>query len=279
MKITVLTDNTVYQRENLLGEHGLSLYIEVDGKKILFDTGYSDIFIKNAAKLRIDLTQIDILILSHGHYDHTWGLHHLVNLFFEHGKRDNKKVKPVLITHPQTLMSKTKYPIEEFGVTFDKKALANLFKLKLTKDPLWITENFAFLGEIPRNNDFEAKHPIGEVWTGTTYEKDYITEDSALVYKTSEGIVVVTGCSHSGICNIVDYARDLCDTHMILDVIGGFHLFKEEKEQVSQTVEFFRHSNVKALHPCHCTDFSSRCALSEVVNVKETGVGHVLDYA
>ncbi len=107
MKLTILVDNTVLQSKNLLGEHGLSFYIEADDKKILFDTGYSDVFLKNAYKMGIDLLDLDYIVLSHGHYDHTWGLSNYLPFYTSALKQDKAAKKPTIVTHPDTFKPKT----------------------------------------------------------------------------------------------------------------------------------------------------------------------------
>ena len=104
MKLTVLLDNNTFIDQYYLGEPGVSYLIEVDGKEVLFDVGYSDAFLTNAQKVGIDLADIDFVILSQGHLDHTWGLPYLVKYIEE---RKNKKAKEAtLVTSPVTFTSR-----------------------------------------------------------------------------------------------------------------------------------------------------------------------------
>lgn len=105
-----------------------------------------------------------------------------------------------------------------------------------------------------------------------------MNEDSALVYQTSRGLVIMTGCSHAGICNLIEYAKTVCNDHRILDVIGGFHLQNPSKRQLEGTISYFKTLCPEAVHACHCTDLASKIALSRVVNLKEVGVGLSLCY-
>jgi len=207
MKLTVLVDNNTSTGKCYLGEPGLSCYIEIDNKKILFDTGYSDIFIKNAFKMNVNLRSLDYLILSHGHYDHTWGMVPLIRLYTEAIKENISYKKPLIITHPFTFLTKSRNELGEIGSLISEEKLSRNFELKLSKKPLWITEKLVYLGEIPRNSNFENQTPIGQVYLNENWTDDYVIEDSALVYKSKQGLVIITGCSHSGICNIVEYAK------------------------------------------------------------------------
>lgn len=277
MQITVLVDNNTLIGRYFQGEPALSFLIEDEDKKILFDTGYSDAFINNARKMGISLYDLDYVVLSHGHLDHTWGLSSLIKLYTEatYEKVDFKR--PVIIAHPQTFISKSKYELKEIGSVLSENKLARNFSLNLSKEPLWITEELVFLGEINRKNSFEGLKIMGQVHDNTD-EDDYMIEDTALAYKTSKGIVVITGCSHSGICNIIEQAKQVCQDNRVLDVVGGFHLLSPSSEQLKFTLEYFNNIKPDVLHPCHCTDLQSKILLSQAANVKQVGVGLKLDY-
>lgn len=264
MKLTVLTDDGLKDGK-LLAEHGLCFYIEADGKKILFDTGYSDVFIKNAVSLGINLLDLDYIVLSHGHYDHTWGLVHYMALRFS-ALRQNKKVKnPIIVTHPDTFLEKFDETEGETGCLISEQKLRKCFDLILTKTPFNITENLIFLGEIPRLNDFEAKESMDKVLKNGKYKDDYLIEDSALIYKSAEGIDIITGCSHSGICNIIEYAKKTGADTKINKVIGGLHLICTPEEKMKKIVDYLKSQDIKEILPCHCTDSNAREALERIL--------------
>jgi len=134
------------------------------------------------------------------------------------------------------------------------------------------------LGEIERKNYFEAQRPIGKVVKGNFEEDDYLIDDSALTYQSSKGLVIITGCSHSGICNIVEGAKKICGDDRIIDIVGGFHLLNPKKEQLQGTLDYMEKLKPQEVHACHCTDLNSKIALSQVINLKEVGVGQTLEY-
>lgn len=178
MKITVLVENNSRIDNYLFSEPALSLFIEHKGKKILFDAGYSDVFLQNASKLDINLENITDIVLSHGHNDHTRGLCSL--------KLKNKTIK--LTAHPNIFDEKIGEDKIHYGCPISEQELKRNYVLNLTKNVYNLAEDLLFLGEIENN---------------TTIDID----DSALVYIMQKGLFIITGCSHSGIINIVNYAK------------------------------------------------------------------------
>ncbi len=240
--------------------------------------GYSDLFIKNAQRMNIYIKNIDFVVLSHGHLDHTWGLVPLIKLYTEAKIEKINYHKPTLIAHPSSFFTKKLKGLKQIGSIISQEELSKHFRMKLSKVPIWLTEKLVFLGEIERKNNFEAQKAIGKVVRGDFEEDDYLIEDSALAYRTSKGLVIITGCSHSGICNIIEYAKKICGDDKIMDIVGGFHLLNPKKEQLQGTLDYMEKLKPQEVHACHCTDLNSKIALSQVINLKEVGVGQVLEY-
>lgn len=278
MKVTVLVDNNTIIDRYFLAEPALCLLIQEGSRKILFDLGYSDVFIRNANKMKISLNDVDTIVFSHGHNDHTGGLPALIAMYIEEALEKRKFLKPDLICHKDTFGTKVTGNFIDIGspVTVDK--LKQHFNLNLTNEPFWITDKLVFLGEIPRGNSFENRHPVGKVLEEEDFRDDFLKDDSALAYKSKNGLVIITGCSHAGICNIIEYARKVTGESRVIDIIGGFHLLNPSKTQMDGTIEYFKELNPESIYACHCTDFPSKAALSEHFNVKDTGVSLELYY-
>lgn len=272
MKLTVLCDNNTIIDNYLLGEPGVSYYLLESGKSILFDLGYSDVFLKNAEALGIDLRKLDYVVFSHGHNDHTRGIISL-NKFLD----EVDYIKPALLVHPEAIEKKY-YDGIEIGYDGDIAELSTHFDVQFRKEPFWITERLVFLGEIERVNDFENKKPIGQKQTKAGFADDFVLDDTALVYKGIDGLVIITGCSHSGICNIIEYAMKVCEDDRIFDIIGGLHLLKPDDTQLSKTLAYLKETGVERVHACHCTDFFSKCSLAKITDVNEVGAGLVIEY-
>src|SRR4030042_4477167 len=187
MIISILTDNN--PGIHTPAEHGLSYLIEYDGKKILFDTGQSDLFIKNAKIMNVDMTSIDMIILSHGHFDHGDGLQYLTG-----GN---------LICHPGCFVKRySKADYSYVGLKNSKDELAGKFNLITTLAPYQVTSKIIFLGEIPRVADFESKKTSFILEGGIP---DFVMDDSGIAMLLDEGLFIVTGCGHTGIEHITEW--------------------------------------------------------------------------
>lgn len=278
MQITVLVDNNTLIDRYFLGEPGVSYFIEVNGKRILYDVGYSDTFIKNAQKLQIDLLHVDYLILSHGHLDHTWGLDALLKMYTEASLQGLEIRKPTLIVHPKTFFFRPRSYLGGSGSLVNEERISHYFETHTITEPFSLTENFVVLPNIPKSNDFEQKNPFKQIRIDGQDVDDYVEDEIALAYKSENGLVVVNACSHRGICSTISYAKNICKEERIADVIGGFHLQHPDKELLDETVEYFEQTKPQAVHAAHCTDLRSKIALSQVVNVQEVGVGLQLEY-
>lgn len=271
MKLTVLMDNNTYIDQYFLGEPAFSVYIEDGAEKILFDTGYSDAFIRNAEEMQIDLAALTCIVLSHGHNDHTRGLTFLWD------KYDLQDVK--LVAHPGVFSPK-RYGGSDVGAPFTKEdCLSHGLQVIDGSKPVKITERLTFLGEIPRVTSFESKEPVGECTdTGVA---DFVLDDSALAYEGKDGVFIVTGCSHSGICNIVLQAlkcREKMDGihQTVSGIIGGFHLLKKN-QQLTETIRFLEQHTKRRLYPCHCVSLVAKCEMMKTLPVAEVGVGLELE--
>lgn len=276
MKLIVLVDNNTFIDEYLIGEPGVSYFIECDGLKILFDVGYSDVFLKNAQILNIDLTSIDKIILSHGHNDHTWGLNHLSQYYDRTIKKHKNKID--IISHPAAFIPKY-YEGKPIGMNQRQDENEYFYRKIGTKEPLKLSRHITFLGQIPRNNKFEAQNPVGCTHDSNgVLTDDFVIDDSALAIETKQGLVIVTGCSHAGICNIIEHARVVTGESRISSVIGGFHLLNADEKIMSETGKYLSSLSTDNLYPCHCTDLAAKISLSSHVDIKEVGVGLHLNF-
>ncbi len=244
MKISILCENQVGedQAKNCQAEWGLSLFIESNEKRILFDAGHTGIFAKNAQAMNIDIEQCDLIVLSHYHWDHLEGLFH-----YQFQKRID------LICHPDLIQKCTHE---------ERIYLEQSFNLILSKVALKLNEHIYFLGEIPRMTHFEKGK----------YKDLPMLEDSAIAIKTTDGCVVISGCSHSGIVNICEQAKRVTQQKISI-VLGGFHLFEEDRETTKQTIEYFKNEKISGIYPVHCIDLPTLVAFYEAFQIKKLSTG------
>ena len=280
LTLTVLSDNHTLTDRYFTGEPGLSILVDAEGKHILFDTGYSGAFLTNAGKMGYDLLDLDYVVLSHGHLDHTWGLTHLVRHLTEAALEGREHSVPQLIAHPSCFYPRSKPPLPGTGILMSPEQIGQHMPVQATIKPLWISKNLVFLGEIPRKVPFEHTEPGQRriVMPDGRVQPDQLLDDSALAYRCTDGLVIITGCSHSGICNITEYAREICKERRIVDIIGGLHLLNPSPEQMEGTCRYLKDAAPQALHACHCTSLEARLRLAGSCSLKETGVGLRLEY-
>ena len=277
IKLTILVDNYV-SSQKLRAEHGLSILIEDGNEKILFDCGQSDLILSNAKVLGIDLNGITKIVLSHGHYDHNGGLLPLLKYL-------NRKID--IYVHPLIFEEKfSKYKdysgfstnryigIPERAETYEKKGARFL----LSKDPVQISDNIYFSGQINKDSKKEPED-IFFIKEHNNFLKDPIHDDISIFVTLPELLIVVTGCAHSGILNILSKSKDLKLNNKNLAVIGGLHLAKKDNAHIDNIISEFKKHNVKLLVPAHCTgldafrqlknSFDSKCVFGSVGKVLE----------
>ncbi len=256
MKIRLLCENEASDMV-WLAEWGFSAFIEYRGVNVLFDTGFSDVYQRNAEHAGLDLDTVDFLAISHFHRDHTRGLKF-------HSFADRKKI----ILHPRVLSAVLKTKDRQIRQDYADihEVLERDFDVVASENSLEFTPGGFFLGEIPRVTEFEPG----------SFEGDPMIDDTALAFRTDKGAVVVSGCSHAGICNICEHAKTVTgqDLHA---VIGGFHLLASENPPVDDTIAYFESERPAVLLPMHCVDFQALVKFHNVFGSPKYGAGDVIE--
>src|SRR6202162_3170785 len=250
LKITVLVTNVAGDPRLGDGEWGYSALVEADGHKILYDTGASaNMVITNAKALHIDLSDVEDVVLSHNHSDHVGWLMALRREFAKANPRAMSRVhvgagifEPRLDQagedHNGLRLSKEEY-LATGGVFIVHDKSTELYP------GVWLT------GPVPRPNAEKNWFPGLSLVTAKGRVEDNVPEDSALVFNTNEGTVILTGCGHAGIVNIVEYARTIDGDKPLLGVIGGLHLFAASDQTLAWTgakLKSYRIENLLAGH-------------------------------
>jgi 7,8-dihydropterin-6-yl-methyl-4-(beta-D-ribofuranosyl)aminobenzene 5'-phosphate synthase len=249
-KITVLCENTV-TTPGLLGEHGFSAYIETPDGNILFDTGQGFSLIPNALRLKKDLERVTQVVLSHGHFDHTGGLLAFLGV---HGPCD-------IVAHPDVLMERFRLiqmgreekPVS-IGVPWPDAYLTTrgarfVYHRGFTE----IAKNIFITGEVPRKTAFETGDPKFLVRKNEEWVPDAFLDDYSLVLKTPQGLVILLGCAHAGLINILEHAVSQTGDDRVYAILGGTHLGFSAESQLEETIRALKQYNVGLLATSHCT--------------------------
>jgi 7,8-dihydropterin-6-yl-methyl-4-(beta-D-ribofuranosyl)aminobenzene 5'-phosphate synthase len=269
LKITTLIENKNLYNDNLAAEHGLSIYIQKEDKNILFDTGATGIFTKNAHELGIDISDVNLAVISHGHNDHGGGLESFLS---------ENKTAPIYLRDS----ADAEYIFKAFifmkkPITLDKKLLndqAERFH--------FITENIEIERDIHLITQIKKDYPVPP---GSKYlykkadgklQKDDFQHELMTVIKENKELVLFTGCSHHGILNMVETALDLFPECSIKAVIGGFHMIglpmfnsmAASKSQVKEIGRKLMEYPIEKVYTCHCTGEKAYDILKEVMGNK-----------
>ena len=257
LRVTVLSENTAGRRD-VLAEHGLSLWVEADDRRILFDTGQGLVLAHNAQVLDIQLNTAQTVVLSHGHYDHTGGLIALRDEF----QHANVYVHPVAFQERYSLT--TGQPARATGAALSSlRALApHVSVIVSTPDPTQVAPGVWVTGEIPRRTDYEDTGGPFYLDAGGT-RADPLIDDQAMYIDTKPGMTVLLGCAHAGVVNTLDYISELTGQRRFHAVLGGMHLLRASTERIEHTIAALRKYDVHVVAPLHCTGLNATARLLE----------------
>ena len=259
MKIHALTDNMVEKR-GLLAEHGLSIYIEADGFRILFDTGQSDVYKRNAHRMGIDFSQTDCIVLSHGHYDHCGGLQYF------------PPTETKIYAHKAALDAKyTKNPDESYRPTGIPWSLNDHAYIKdnlvFNQKDLEIKPGISLHGNISTSESFEGVPQNFFVDKGTL-QPDTMADEQMLVIDRHGELTVFLGCSHPGIISCLKHALSLYPGRRVNTVLGGMHLSGCGSARIQATIATLHKLNIDRIIPMHCTGQTAICKIKDAFGQK-----------
>lgn len=270
MRIRILVDNRA--GEGLVEEHGFSLWLEVSGRKILFDTGQGKALLPNAAALGCELGRIDALVLSHGHYDHSGAVAEVVRMtasarIFCHSGAFVPRYSIRTGENPRNIAMPFHNGEALFSVPDNRVQ--------------WVTRPRMLAGGVGISGPIPRLHPLED--TGGPFfldpegrHPDPIRDDVAMWIETERGLVILTGCCHSGLINTVEHIRKVSGVGKVFGVIGGLHLVNASRERIESTCIALRQWNPAFVVPCHCTGDEAqsylRVALGERVMAGYAGL-------
>ncbi len=260
----VVEDSSTLDHNSLWAQHGLSIFLELkfdqESMRLLWDTGASsEVMLHNAEELNIDLNNLDLICLSHGHYDHTGGLMSILQ---------HRKDRIVILAHPDIFAPKLKTrPLFKFiGLPFSRTQVEAEGAIMIqARGPVAIAPGLMTTGEVARLESFEKVENFRTVRDGQ-YCQDNIPDDQALAaVLPGKGLVVITGCAHSGIINTIRHAQKITGVEKLYALIGGFHLMDADDGRIDATAEALKGLDPVVVRPGHCTGQKAICRLQEAL--------------
>jgi 7,8-dihydropterin-6-yl-methyl-4-(beta-D-ribofuranosyl)aminobenzene 5'-phosphate synthase len=256
--ITTLAENTAGSPQ-MLAEWGFSALIEADGMNILMDTGLGHAITHNAELLNVDLKKVDVIVLSHGHADHTGGLQRVLQRI----RREVPVIGAPEIWDQKYSTRGTTTP-KYIGIPYQKAELEGLgARFNLSKEPIKLSKNVMTTGEISVVTDFEK---VGGdtllVKIDDDYQSDQFPDDRALIVTTDVGLVIILGCAHRCLINTLYHAQKLTGINRIHTVVGGCHLMDASEERIMKTIAALKDLDVQNVGVSHCTGLKAAAMMA-----------------
>ena len=250
MKITVLCENTVGRRVGS-GEHGFSAFIETNLGNYLFDTGNGHSVVANSLVFDKDLRSIQKIFLSHGHYDHTGGLPEVLKL---KGEVDVHGHPHIFLDRISVLKEKNKETKRFVGIPYKRNYLESLGAHFLFNSDFVEVESGMFLtGEVPRQTLFEKPDPKLFMEIGGKISQDIFPDDQSLILESEKGLILILGCAHSGMINIIQHVIHHRKREDFYAILGGTHLDFLTPEQLEESIHSLKTIGFERIGVSHCT--------------------------
>jgi 7,8-dihydropterin-6-yl-methyl-4-(beta-D-ribofuranosyl)aminobenzene 5'-phosphate synthase len=275
-RITILCENSVGRRVGS-GEHGFSAFIETNRGNYLFDTGSGYSIVSNSLALSKDLRTVNKIFLSHGHYDHTGGLPEVLKL---KGEVDVHAHPGIFLDRIHVVKENDKETKRFVGIPYKKNYLEFLGANFIFNTNFTEVERGIFLtGEVPRRTSFEKPDPGLFAEVDRKMTQDIFPDDQSLILDSQRGIILILGCAHSGLINIINHVITKTGKDKFHAILGGTHLDFLTSEQLEETIKILKKLDIERIGASHCTGMKAAFRLhQEFVNRSFYGyVGSVLE--
>ncbi len=279
MVVKVLNENTVYKR-GYLAEHGMSLLIEYEGRKILFDTGQSDVFMRNASRMGENLMDLDAIILSHGHYDHCGGLEYLAEMYHKGegslmaAADKTECIRANVSRFPHVYVRENAFEnkkarnegtdtYREIGIPWRLGRTMEQLRERFvyTGEYTQLFENVYLISGIPYVTEFERVNAALKIDRNGELIEDSMIDEQILVIRSDKGLHVFAGCSHPGIINVLRLVQAKFPGEHIYSLYAGMHLIGVASKKLEIVIEEIDKLNIDLIIPVHCTGQSAAAAI------------------
>lgn len=260
LRITILCENTVGRLVGF-GEHGFSAFIETERRSYLFDTGSGHAVVANALLLHKDLRSISKIFLSHGHYDHTGGLPEVLKL---RGRVD-VHAHPDIFLDRLAVSKEGDREIKRFvGLPYKRAYLETLgANFVLNREWVEVEKGMYFTGEVPRQTGFEKSDPRLVIELDGKRTQDTFPDDQSLVLDGEKGLVLILGCAHAGMINIIHHVIEKTGKDRFHAILGGTHLDFLNPQQLEDSIRSLRDIRVEKIGGSHCTGMRGASRLEQ----------------
>jgi 7,8-dihydropterin-6-yl-methyl-4-(beta-D-ribofuranosyl)aminobenzene 5'-phosphate synthase len=249
IRLTILCENSAGVPFGVIGEHGFACFVETDRGNYLFDTGQGFGIVQNSLALNKDLRSVAAIMISHGHYDHTGGLPKVLQL----------RGAVAVHGHPEMFTERiwsAQGQRRSIGIPYRRGYLEALgADFKLSKEMVDVGPGLLLSGEIPRNSSFEKgdANMTALLPDGGQIHPDPLNDDLSLIVDSSKGLVLILGCAHAGMINIIEHAMEKTGRDTIYAVVGGTHLGFSSDAQFEETLKVLDRYNIERIGVSHCT--------------------------
>ena len=284
MKLVFITENSSVDHR-IKAEYGMSIYIEDNDTRMLFDVGEYGQIRANSTLLGVDLKKINVIAFSHNHVDHTGGMLHIADLIDPSCRIYAHRGFSVRKWWDHRLDNETdptySQDLEMVGPSFTPEFffMNGLYGFRLLDDDVYrISDNIYLLGNFPQDRGIEAVIPNSRMQNPDgSFVTDEFRDEQVCVIRTAEGLVVLTGCAHNGIMNILSTVRERFRDERIRSVFGGTHLVDYNIPRVEKTIEYFNSLGLEHAGVCHCTGPALKDFALKARNYTQVGAGFVIE--